>query len=68
MSMLYDIADDFRAPHGRNNFTLNHLVERMKFYEEEDFTYQTKLSGVTPTQLDRPKYWCSNYTKFMTES
>ena len=46
--MLYDIADDFRKPHSKNNFTLNHLVERMKFYEEEDFTYQTKLVELPP--------------------
>ena len=38
--MLYDIADDFRKPHGRSNFTLNHLAERIKFYVGEDFTYQ----------------------------
>ena len=25
---LYDIADDFRKPHGKNNFTLNHLAGR----------------------------------------
>jgi superfamily II DNA or RNA helicase len=39
-AMLYDIADDFRKPHGRNNFTLNHLAERIKFYIEEDFEYR----------------------------
>ena len=38
--LLYDIADDFRAPHGRNNFTLNHLAERIKFYIDEDFEYR----------------------------
>lgn len=37
---LYDIADDFRAEHGRNNFTLNHLSDRIKFYIDEDFEYR----------------------------
>ena len=39
-AMLYDIADDFRAPHGKNNFTLNHLAERIKFYVDENFKYR----------------------------
>ena len=38
-AMLYDIGDDFRKPHGRSNFTLNHLAERIKYYNEEDFEY-----------------------------
>ena len=38
--ILYDVADDFRKPHGRNNFTLSHLTERIKLYNEEDFTYR----------------------------
>ena len=38
--MLYDIADDFRRPHGKSNFTLNHLAERIKYYIEEDFQYR----------------------------
>ena len=38
--MLYDIADDFRKPHGQNNFTLNHLSERMKYYVDENFEYR----------------------------
>jgi len=39
-AMLYDIADDFRQDHGKNNFTLNHLSERIKYYVEEDFEYR----------------------------
>ena len=39
-AMLYDIADDFRQEHGKNNFTLNHLAERIKYYVEEDFEYR----------------------------
>ena len=52
--LLYDIADDFRNNGGRENFTLRHLAERIKFYMEEDFTYRlTTLSlhsgqGVLP--------------------
>ena len=43
--LLYDIADDFRKNGGRENFTLRHLAERLKFYVEEDFTYRmTTLS------------------------
>ena len=43
--MLYDIADDFRNNGGKENFTLRHLAERIKFYVEEDFTYRmTTLS------------------------
>lgn len=37
---LHDISDDFRSPHGRNNFTLNHLAERIKFYCDEGFEYR----------------------------
>jgi len=44
-AMLYDIADDFRKEHGRNNFTLNHLAERIRYYAEENFEYRvTELS------------------------
>ena len=39
-AMLYDIADDFRQEHGKNNFTLNHLAERIKYYVEENFEYR----------------------------
>ena len=43
--MLYDIADDFRNNGGKENFTLRHLAERIKFYVEEDFGYRmTTLS------------------------
>ena len=43
--LLYDIADDFRNNGGKENFTLRHLAERIKFYMEEDFTYRmTTLS------------------------
>ena len=35
---LYDIADDISYK-SRNNYTLNHLVERIKIYNEENFNY-----------------------------
>ena len=37
---LHDISDDFRFPHSRNNFTLNHLAERIKYYVDENFEYR----------------------------
>ena len=35
---LYDIADDIRYK-SRKNYTLNHLIERIKVYNEEKFNY-----------------------------
>ena len=38
-STLYDIADD--TTYGsRKNYTLNHLIERVKIYNEENFNYE----------------------------
>jgi len=36
---LYDIADDITF-NGKRNYTLNHLVERIKIYNEENFNYE----------------------------
>ena len=36
---LYDIADDISTDEG-NNYTLNHLMERVKVYNEEKFNYE----------------------------
>ena len=36
---LYDIADDISTDKG-NNYTLNHLTERLKIYNEEEFNYE----------------------------
>ena len=36
---LYDIADDISTNRG-NNYTLNHLMERVKIYNEEKFDYE----------------------------
>jgi superfamily II DNA or RNA helicase len=35
---LYDIADDCSTKN-RRNYTLNHLIERIKIYNEENFNY-----------------------------
>jgi superfamily II DNA or RNA helicase len=37
-AILYDIGDDIRKG-SRNNYTLNHLIERIKIYNEEKFNY-----------------------------
>ena len=37
-AMLYDVADD-TTKNGRKNYTLNHLIERIKTYNEEKFNY-----------------------------
>ena len=36
---LFDIADDF-SNKSRKNYTLNHLMERIKMYNSEGFPYQ----------------------------
>ena len=38
-AILYDISDDIRKG-SRNNYTLNHLIERIKIYNEEKFNYE----------------------------
>jgi len=46
-AMLYDIADDCTHK-SRKNYTLNHLIERIKTYNEEQFNYEIisiKLKG-----------------------
>ena len=37
-AMLYDIADDC-STNTKRNYTLNHLIERIKIYNEENFNY-----------------------------
>ena len=39
VAKLYDIADDFSKGE-RKNYTLNHLVERVKTYSQENFNYE----------------------------
>jgi len=36
---LYDIADDLTKGH-RRNYTLNHFIERVKIYAQEQFNYE----------------------------
>ena len=36
---LYDIADDCKKG-SKQNYTLNHLIERIKYYNEEKFNYE----------------------------
>jgi superfamily II DNA or RNA helicase len=38
-AVLYDIADDC-TKQNRKNYTLNHLIERVKIYNEEQFNYE----------------------------
>ena len=38
-AVLYDIADDISVK-SKKNYTLNHLFERVKIYNEEKFNYQ----------------------------
>ena len=44
---LYDIADDISTDRG-NNYTLNHLMERIKVYNEEKFNYEIVEVDVKP--------------------
>ena len=53
-AMLYDIADDFRKPHGKNNFTLNHLVERIKYYVDENFEYRVTTIPINTSEATLP--------------
>ena len=38
-AVLYDIADDC-TKQNRKNYTLNHLIERVRIYNEEQFNYE----------------------------
>ena len=38
-AILYDIADDY-TKNSRRNYTLNHFIERIKIYNEENFNYE----------------------------
>ena len=38
-AILYDIADDCTT-NSRRNYTLNHFIERIKIYNEENFNYE----------------------------
>ena len=45
-AVLYDIADDC-SRNNRHNYTLRHLVERMKIYDEEKFNYDVTKVKIT---------------------
>jgi hypothetical protein len=36
---LYDIADDLSWK-SKRNYTLNHMMERLKIYDEQEFDYK----------------------------
>ena len=38
-AILYDIADEIMS-NTKKNYTLNHLIERIKIYNEENFNYK----------------------------
>ena len=38
-AILYDVSDDISTK-TRKNYTLNHLIERIKIYNEENFNYE----------------------------
>jgi superfamily II DNA or RNA helicase len=44
-AVLYDIADDLRYK-GKSNYTLKHFEERVKFYNEEKFSFSTTTKGI----------------------
>ena len=44
-AVLYDIADDI-SYQSRKNYTLNHLIERIKIYNEEKFNYEIIQVGL----------------------
>jgi len=44
-AVLYDIADDLSWK-SKSNFTLNHLIERIKVYDEEKFDYKLYKVGM----------------------
>ena len=46
-AMLYDISDDCTHK-SRKNYTLNHLIERIKIYNEENFNYEIITINLTP--------------------
>jgi superfamily II DNA or RNA helicase len=46
-AMLYDIADDCTYK-SKKNYTLNHLIERIKIYNEENFNYEIITINLKP--------------------
>jgi superfamily II DNA or RNA helicase len=46
-AVLYDIADDC-THNSRKNYTLNHFIERIKIYNEEQFNYEIITINLKP--------------------
>lgn len=49
-AVLYDIADDITF-NSKKNYTLNHLIERVKIYSEELFDYQLYKINFIPKEV-----------------
>jgi len=54
-AILYDIADDMTYK-SRKNYTLNHLIERIKIYNEEKFNYEI-------IQVNFKEKWTKTFTQ-----
>jgi len=50
-AVLFDIADDFTKKE-RKNYTLNHMIERIKTYSQENFNYE-----IIPINFRRKNEW-----------
>jgi superfamily II DNA or RNA helicase len=46
---LYDISDDC-SYNSRKNYTLNHMIERIKIYNEENFNYDITTINLKPQE------------------
>ena len=49
---LYDIADDLTSG-ARKNYTLNHFIERVKIYAQEQFNYEILTIDIKENKNDR---------------
>ena len=49
---LYDIADDLTSGE-RKNYTLNHFIERVKIYAQEQFNYEILTIDIKENKNDR---------------
>jgi len=54
-AILYDIADDITYK-SKKNYTLNHLIERIKIYNEEKFNYEI-------IQVNFKEKWTKTFTQ-----
>ena len=56
-AVLYDIADDC-SYNGKKNYTLNHLIERIKTYNEEKFNYDIITIQIRSNDNDGRRFLC----------